>query len=74
MTLTSSASTLRFPAGTAPTKRLPNPPPHTHSTTPAPCHNHSDLYTKASSVPVLEEVWPHYQAIIDKLCPGELDW
>ena len=33
-----------------------------------------DLYTKASAVPVLEECWPHYQAIIDELCPGELDW
>jgi hypothetical protein len=36
--------------------------------------NQYDLYTKASAVPVLEEVWPFYQAIIDKLCPGELDW
>ncbi len=36
--------------------------------------NQFDLYTKASTVPVLEEVWPHYQAIIDRLCPGELDW
>jgi inositol oxygenase len=36
--------------------------------------NQYDLYTKASSVPVLEEVWPFYQAIIDRLCPGELDW
>ncbi len=33
-----------------------------------------DLYTQASSVPVMEEVWPFYQGIIDKLCPGELDW
>ena len=36
--------------------------------------NEFDLYTKASSVPVVDECWPHYQAIIDKLCPGVLDW
>ena len=36
--------------------------------------NEFDLYTKASAVPVLDDVWPHYQAIIDKLCPGILDW
>ena len=36
--------------------------------------NRYDLYTKASSVPDINAVWPHYQEIIDRLCPGELDW
>ena len=36
--------------------------------------NQFDLYSKADALPTLEEVWPHYQEIIDRLCPGELDW
>jgi hypothetical protein len=31
-------------------------------------------YTKASSVPDIDAVWPFYQKIIDELCPGVLDW
>jgi len=33
-----------------------------------------DLYTKASVVPKIDEVWPALQKIIDELCPGELDF
>lgn len=37
--------------------------------------NTFDLYTKASAVPDIDAVWPHYQGIIDRLCgPGPLDW
>ncbi len=36
--------------------------------------NQFDLYTKASSVPDIDAVWPFYQKIIDELCPGVLDW
>ena len=33
-----------------------------------------DLYTKASAVPDMDALWPFYQEIVDRLCPGELDW
>jgi inositol oxygenase len=36
--------------------------------------NRFDLYTKADALPDFEAAWPHYQAIINELCPGELDW
>ena len=36
--------------------------------------NQYDLYTKADKVPVLEELWPYYQGLIDKYCPGRLWW
>lgn len=40
--------------------------------------NQFDLYTKASAVPDIDAVWPHYQAIIDKytahLPGGLLEW
>ena len=36
--------------------------------------NQYDLYTKADVVPVLEEVWPYYQGLVDKYCPGKLWW
>lgn len=36
--------------------------------------NKFDLYTKADSLPDFEKVWPHYQSIVDELCPGVLDW
>jgi len=36
--------------------------------------NNFDLYTKADERPVVEELWPYYQGLIDKYCPGELWW
>jgi inositol oxygenase len=36
--------------------------------------NRFDLYTKADSLPDFDAVWPHYQGIVDELCPGMLDW
>ena len=36
--------------------------------------NRFDLYTKADALPDFDAVWPHYQAIVDELCPGLLDW
>lgn len=36
--------------------------------------NQHDLYTKASVVPDIDALWPHYQSIIDKLAPGVLEW
>lgn len=56
------------PRAARPASPSHSPLPHTRTTQ---C---SDLYTKASLVPKMEEVWPHYQAIVDKLCPGLLDW
>ena len=36
--------------------------------------NTFDLYTKCDVPPRFEDVWDHYQAIVDKYCPGLLDW
>lgn len=37
--------------------------------------NDYDLYTKSDDVlPVVEELWPYYQTLIDKYMPGELKW
>jgi inositol oxygenase len=36
--------------------------------------NKFDLFTKADTRPVVEELWPHYQRLIDKFMPGKLSW
>ena len=36
--------------------------------------NKFDLYTKAAARPDVEALWPYYQRLIDKYCPGKLDW
>lgn len=36
--------------------------------------NRFDLYTKCQTPPDRELLWPYYQEIIDRLCPGLLDW
>lgn len=36
--------------------------------------NQYDLYTKADTRPIVEELWPYYQSLIDKYLPGKLDW
>lgn len=36
--------------------------------------NQFDLYTKADKEPILDELWPYYQQLIDKYCPGKLQW
>jgi len=36
--------------------------------------NNYDLYTKAPKVLSSEELWPYYQSLIDKFCPGKLCW
>lgn len=36
--------------------------------------NQFDLYTKADQRPIVEELWPYYQSLIDKYLPGKLDW
>ncbi|GMF37799.1 unnamed protein product [Phytophthora fragariaefolia] len=36
--------------------------------------NKFDLYTKADVRPDVQELWPYYQAIIDKYLPGQLSW
>lgn len=33
-----------------------------------------DLYTKAPEVLKIDELWPYYQKLIDKFCPGKLCW
>ncbi len=33
-----------------------------------------DLYTKSAKVPNIEELWPYYQTLIDKYCPGDLEF
>uniref|UniRef100_A0A336L865 Inositol oxygenase n=1 Tax=Culicoides sonorensis TaxID=179676 RepID=A0A336L865_CULSO len=32
--------------------------------------NRYDLYTKSAKVPDIDELWPYYQSLIDKYCPG----
>ncbi len=36
--------------------------------------NTFDLYTKSDERPNVEELRPYYQALIDKYCPGTLEW
>mmetsp|Transcript_4033 Transcript_4033/g.5911 ORF Transcript_4033/g.5911 Transcript_4033/m.5911 type:complete len:284 (-) Transcript_4033:1450-2301(-) len=36
--------------------------------------NQFDLYTKADDLPDPEKVWPYFQSLIDKYCPGEISW
>ncbi|KAJ6635443.1 Inositol oxygenase [Pseudolycoriella hygida] len=36
--------------------------------------NRYDLYTKSAKVPNIDELWPYYQTLIDKYCPGELEF
>jgi inositol oxygenase len=36
--------------------------------------NEFDLYTKADQRPIVEDLWPYYQSLIDKYLPGKLDW
>lgn len=36
--------------------------------------NNYDLYTKAPETLKTEELWPYYQTLIDKFCPGKLCW
>lgn len=37
------------------------------------CSNY-DLYTKSAKLPNIDELWPYYQTLIDKYCPGVLEW
>jgi len=36
--------------------------------------NQFDLYSKADTLPNIEELMPYYQGLIDKYCPGVLRW
>ncbi|XP_055913898.1 inositol oxygenase [Eupeodes corollae] len=36
--------------------------------------NRYDLYTKSERYPDIDLLWPYYQSLIDKYCPGELEW
>lgn len=36
--------------------------------------NRYDLYTKSSEVPDIDNLWPYYQTLIDKYCPGDLEF
>lgn len=36
--------------------------------------NHYDLYTKSSTVPDIDALWPYYQSLIDKYCPAQLEF
>jgi inositol oxygenase len=36
--------------------------------------NKFDLYTKSTRQLNPEELWPYYQGLVDKFCPGELCW
>lgn len=33
-----------------------------------------DLYTKSSTIPDLDKLWPYYQSLINKYIPGILYW
>ena len=37
-------------------------------------HSKFDLYSKADVTPDVEALVPYYQTLIDKYCPGVLDW
>lgn len=36
--------------------------------------NKYDLYTKHNDRPDIDKLWPYYQTLIDKYCPGKLKW
>lgn len=36
--------------------------------------NKHDLYTKSEVVPDMKALWPYYQGLVDRFCPGKLDW
>lgn len=36
--------------------------------------NRYDLYTKSEDIPDIDKLWPYYQTLIDKYCPGDLEW
>merc|ERR1711988_1052309 len=36
--------------------------------------NEFDLYTKADERPDPVKLWPYYQSLIDRYCPGKLWW
>jgi inositol oxygenase len=36
--------------------------------------NKFDLYTKSQKMVDIDAVWPYYQGLIDKFCPGKLCW
>ena len=36
--------------------------------------NKFDLYSKDSCMPDIEALIPYYQGLIDKYCPGNLEW
>jgi inositol oxygenase len=36
--------------------------------------NKFDLYSKSDKKPDVEALWPYYQGLIDKFCPGSLAW
>ncbi|KFB42133.1 AGAP003635-PA-like protein [Anopheles sinensis] len=36
--------------------------------------NRYDLYTKSTTLPDIDALWPYYQSLIDKYCPGELEF
>uniref|UniRef100_A0A182P8Z2 Inositol oxygenase n=1 Tax=Anopheles epiroticus TaxID=199890 RepID=A0A182P8Z2_9DIPT len=36
--------------------------------------NRYDLYTKSTTLPDIDALWPYYQGLIDKYCPGELEF
>jgi len=36
--------------------------------------NRYDLYTKSSTMPDIDNLWPYYQKLIDKYCPGQLEF
>lgn len=33
-----------------------------------------DLYSKSDEVPDVEALRPYYQGLIDKYCPGQIQW
>ncbi|XP_018325438.1 inositol oxygenase [Agrilus planipennis] len=36
--------------------------------------NKYDLYTKSTTIPDIESLWPYYEKLIDKYMPGVLEW
>ncbi len=36
--------------------------------------NHYDLYTKTDTRPDIQNLWSYYNSLIEKYCPGHLDW
>ncbi|XP_038216576.1 inositol oxygenase-like [Zerene cesonia] len=33
-----------------------------------------DLYSKSAKVPDIDALWPYYEGLIEKFCPGVLEW